>query len=70
MSKQAFNIKNIEAFSIVRDLSRRLWIVLIAGCIGVMITFAVMRENYVPTYTSSAIYVVSPSQIIGYVMTF
>lgn len=69
MSKQAFNIKNIEAFSIVRDLSRRLWIVLIAGCIGVMITFSVMRENYVPTYTSSAIYVVSPSQSTGYVMT-
>ena len=69
MSRQAFNIANIEIFSIVRDLSRRLWIVLIAGFIGVMITFSVMRENYIPTYTSTAVYVVSPSQSSGYVMT-
>ena len=69
MSKQAFNITNIEIFSIIRDLSRRIWIILIAGMIGVMITFSVMRENYVPTYTSTAIYVVSPSQSSGYVMT-
>ena len=69
MSKQTFNIANIEIFSIFRDLSRRLWIVLIAGCIGIMITFSVMKENYVPTYTSTAIYVVSPSQSSGYVMT-
>ena len=69
MSKQTFNIANIEIFSIIRDLSRRLWIVLIAGCIGIMITFSVMKENYVPTYTSTAIYVVSPSQSSGYVMT-
>ncbi len=69
MSKQAFNISNIELFSIIRDLSRRIWIVLIVGMIGVMITFSVMRENYVPTYTSTAIYVVSPSQSTGYVMT-
>ena len=69
MSKQAFNISNIEIFSIIRDLSRRIWIILIVGMIGVMITFSVMRENYVPTYTSTAVYVVSPSQSTGYVMT-
>ena len=69
MSKQAFNVSNIEIFSIIRDLSRRIWIILIVGMIGVMITFSVMRENYVPTYTSTAIYVVSPSQSTGYVIT-
>ena len=69
MSKQVLNIRNIELFSVIRDLSRRIWIILIAGFVGVMITFSVMRENYVPTYTSSAIYVVSPSQSSGYVMT-
>lgn len=56
------NIKNIDLYSLVRDVIRRLWIAVIVGCLGVMATYTYMRDTYVPVYTSSAIYVVTPSQ--------
>lgn len=56
------NIKNIDLYSLVRDVIRRLWIAVIVGCLGIMATYTYMRDTYVPVYTSSAIYVVTPSQ--------
>ncbi|HAH18049.1 MAG TPA: hypothetical protein DCL29_03460 [Eubacterium sp.] len=44
-----------------------MWLVLIVGCIGIMVAFTIMKETYTPTYTSTAIYVVNPSQSTGYV---
>ncbi len=62
-----FDLKNIDLYSVVRDVIKRMWLVLIVGCIGVMVAFTIMKEAYVPTYTSTAIYVVNPSQSTGYV---
>ena len=64
---KVFDIKNIDLYSVIRDVIKRLWIVIIVGCVGIMVAFTIMREMYVPTYTSSAIYVVNPSQSTGYV---
>lgn len=61
------DFNNIDLYSVFRDIVKRLWIVLMVGCIGVMVTFTIMRQQYVPTYTSTAIYVVNPSQSTGYV---
>ena len=69
MARQAFNVNNMSLYSILRDVSRRFWLVLIAAAIGVMVTFSVMKENYVPEYTSSGIYIVSPRENTGYVYT-
>ena len=65
--KQLFIFKNIDIYSVLVDVLKRLWLVLIVGCIGVMVTFTIMKKNYVPTYTSYAIYVVNPSQSTGFV---
>ncbi|MBP5772450.1 MAG: polysaccharide biosynthesis tyrosine autokinase [Eubacterium sp.] len=62
-----FDLNNIDLYSIVRDVLKRLWIVLIVGSLGVMVAFTIMRKTYIPSYTSSAIYVVNPSQSTGYV---
>ena len=62
-----FDFKNIDLYSVVRDVIKRMWIVVIVGCIGIMVAFTIMKEAYVPTYTSTAIYVVNPSQSTGYV---
>ena len=61
------DFKNIDLYSVVRDVLKRMWLVLIVGCIGIMVAFTIMKEAYVPTYTSNAIYVVNPSQSTGYV---
>lgn len=65
--KQLFIFKNIDIYSVFVDVLKRLWLVLIVGCIGVMVTFTIMKKSYVPTYTSYAIYVVNPSQSTGFV---
>ena len=64
---KVFDFKNIDLYSVVRDIIKQMWIVLIVGCIGIMVAFTIMKEAYEPTYTSSAIYVVNPSQSTGYV---
>lgn len=62
-----FDLKNIDLYSVLRDVVKRIWLVIIVGCIGVMVTFTIMKKTYEPTYTSTAIYVVNPSQSTGYV---
>lgn len=62
-----FDFKNIDLYSVVRDVIKRMWLVIIVGCIGIMVAFTIMKEAYTPTYTSSAIYVVNPSQSTGFV---
>ena len=62
-----FDFKNIDLYSVLRDVIKRLWLVVIVGCIGIMVAFTIMKEAYIPTYTSTAIYVVNPSQSTGYV---
>lgn len=63
------NIKNIDLYSLLRDVLRRLWIVFVVGCIGTMITYTYLLETYTPIYTSTAIYVVTPSQGEGTVQS-
>ncbi len=62
------DLQNINLYSIVRDVLNRIWIVLIVGCLGIMVSFIFLKKEYVPTYTSSAIYVINPSQSTGFVM--
>ena len=62
-----FDFNNIDLYSVVRDVIKRLWLIIIVGCIGIMVAFTIMKETYVPMYTSTAIYVVNPSQSTGYV---
>lgn len=62
-----FDFKNIDLYSVLRDVIKRMWLIIIVGCLGVMVAFTIMKETYVPTYTSTAIYVVNPSQSTGYV---
>lgn len=63
------NIKNIDIYSIGKDLLRGLWVIILVGCIGVMGTYTYIKDSYVPQYTSTAIYVVTPRQSTGYVYT-
>jgi capsular exopolysaccharide synthesis family protein len=63
------NIRNIDIYSIGKDLLRGLWIVILVGCMGVMGTYTYIKDSYVPQYTSTAIYVVTPRQSTGYVYT-
>ncbi len=65
--KKLLNFQNINLYSIVRDVIKRIWIVLMVGCIGIMVSFTFLKKAYQPTYTSSAIYVINPSQSTGYV---
>ena len=69
MARQAFNVNNMSLYSILRDVLHRLWIVVIAAGIGTMITFTVMKQQYIPEFTSTAIYVISPRENTGYVYT-
>ena len=70
MSNNFFSyIKNINIYSLGKDLLRGLWIVVIVGCIGIMLTYTGIRKSYVPQYSSSGIYVVTPKQSTGYVYT-
>ena len=62
-----FDFKNIDLYSVVRDVLKRMWLVVIVGCIGIMVAFTIMKKSYEPTYTSTAIYVVNPSQSTGFV---
>lgn len=67
MSTKLINLKNISLFSLCRDICRNIWVVIIIACIGVMGMYTHIKDSYVPQYTSSAIYVVTPKQSSGYV---
>lgn len=70
MSKSNFfNMKNINWRIFCNDILRGLWIIALVGCIGVMVTYTYIKDSYVPEYTSSSIYVVTPRQSTGYVYT-
>ena len=69
MDKKIFNIRNLDLYSLSKDLLRGLWIIIMIGCIGTMVTYTYIKDSYVPRYSSSAIYVVTPRQSTGYVYT-
>ena len=64
-----FSFKNINFYSLCKDLLHGWWIIFIAGCVGLMITYTAIRESYEPEYTSTGIYIVTPKQSTGYVYT-
>lgn len=68
-NRKIINIRNIDLYSLSKDLLRGLWIVVMVGCIGVMLTYTYIKDTYEPQYSSSAIYVVTPRQSTGYVYT-
>ena len=68
-NKSVFYYKNIDVYSILRDILRNWWVIVLAGCIGVMATYTVIRESYRPMYTSSAVYVINPKESSGYKRT-
>lgn len=69
MKNELINLRNINAFCLVRDLIRGWWIILIVAVMGVVISHAYISSSYVPEYTSTGIYVVTPKQSTGYVYT-
>lgn len=69
MNNKLIDLKNIELYSVFIDLLDRLWIVFMVACIGIMAQYTFLTRNYIPVYTSSAIYVVTPRQSTGYVYT-
>ena len=69
MNRKFVNIRNIDLLGIVRNWLRNWWIILIVAGMGIMISHAYISNSYVPEYTSSGIYVVTPKQSTGYVYT-
>lgn len=69
MNHKFINMRNIDLFGLVRNLLKNWWIILMVACMGVMISHAYISSSYVPEYTSSGIYVVTPKQSTGYVYT-
>lgn len=69
MNKKIINLRNIDLFSLAKDLIRSWWIIVMVAAMGVMITHAYIRSTYTPQYTSTGIYVVTPKQSTGYVYT-
>lgn len=67
--KKGINLRNIDLFSLLRDLLRGFWIVIIVTILGTIVTHAYIKSSFVPQYTSSSIYVVTPKQSSGYVYT-
>jgi capsular exopolysaccharide synthesis family protein len=57
-----FNIQNINIPILLRDILRNLWLIVIVGLIGFMLTYAYIKGSYQPEYTSSSIYVVAQRQ--------
>jgi capsular exopolysaccharide synthesis family protein len=64
-----FTLENLNIYSLLMDLVRRLWFVFIVVCIAIMGRYTYLKKNYVPEYSSTAIYVVTPKQSTGYVYT-
>lgn len=69
MDKKTFNIHNLDLYSLSKDLLYGLWIIIMIGAIGTMVTYSYIKDSYEPQYSSSAIYVVTPRQSTGYVYT-
>lgn len=70
MSNNKFiNLRNINLLTFLKDVLRNFWIVVLVGAIGIMLTYMQIKSSFVPEYTSSAIYVVTPRQSTGYVYT-
>ena len=67
MNRKILNLRNIDLFSLLKDLVRNWWIILMVPSMGVMISHAYISASYVPEYTSMGIYVVTPKQSTGYV---
>ena len=63
------NLRNIDILSLLKDLIRSWWLIVMVSVVGVMVTHAYISTTYVPQYTSSSIYVVTPKQSTGYVYT-
>jgi len=65
-SNKLIYFKNIDIYSILKDVASNWWVILLSACIGTMITYTVIRESYVPMYSSTAVYVVTPKSSSGY----
>ena len=50
--KKGFNIRNINLYSLFKDLVSGIWIVIMVAIIGMMITHAYIKASFVPEYTS------------------
>lgn len=48
------NRYTFEPYSLIRDLIRHLWVIILAGLIGAMGVFIVNNNTYTPMYTSTA----------------
>ena len=51
MNKKILNLRNIDLFSLLKDLVRSWWIILMVSAMGVMISHAYISASYVPEYT-------------------
>ncbi len=67
--KKRFSLRNIDLYGLWKDLIRSWWLIVIVAAIGVMVTHTYIKASFVPSYTSSAIYIVTPKQSTGYVYT-
>lgn len=67
MKNKLINLRNINAFCLAKDLIRGWWLILMVAVMGVMLSHAYISSSYVPEYTSTGIYVVTPKQSTGYV---
>lgn len=69
MKNKIINLRNIDLFSLAKDVISSWWIIVMVAAAGVMFTHAYISTTYVPEYTSTGIYVVTPKQSTGYVYT-
>ena len=61
MKNKIINLRNIDLFSLAKDVISSWWIIVMVAA-GVMFTHAYISTTYVPEYTSTGIYVVTPSK--------
>lgn len=69
MGMKMINLRNINLYILIRDVLRDLWVAVIIACIGTMLMYTHIKDTYVAQYTSSAIYVVTPKQSMGYALS-
>lgn len=68
-NKAEKNSIHIEPWSLLRDIAKNLWVVLLAALIGMMAVFIWSRGMYVPQYTSTATLIVNMKNSAAYTYT-
>ena len=46
MDKKTFNIHNLDLYSLSKDLLYGLWIIIMIGAIGTMVTYSYIKDSY------------------------